>query len=260
MEFDFYSIDLEYVENLYHTDSEVYFDPSNPNYSDKPYIGIIISNDGYKYFIPLTSAKRKHLSYKNSGINYDLIYEYKIRSKIKSTDIHKLFKPDNDGNPENDTVKKLLSLLDYRKSIPVCSGCYQRINISEHSNRDLLAKEYAFLFPKRLKIKKKANSIINKQKKTGIIQFAHCNFSLLEKICEQWAWNKLDIKAFNSEIHILENEHIDINTLVKIKNGELIPTVIKTDELGEFTYTISAQNEFGKTKSISLKIIVEKRK
>lgn len=52
-----YNVDVEYVKKLHDIDSEVFY--SN-NYNTKPYVGIVIIQDRYNYFIPLTSAKPKH--------------------------------------------------------------------------------------------------------------------------------------------------------------------------------------------------------
>lgn len=44
----------------------------------------------------------------------------------------------------NGKLKKLLSVVDLRKAIPVAKDCYHEIDIRNHKDRDLLAKEYAF--------------------------------------------------------------------------------------------------------------------
>ena len=60
----FYEIDIEYIKYLHSFDNEDYYDASNSKYLDKPYVGIIVYKDDIKYFIPLTSAKKKHLKLK----------------------------------------------------------------------------------------------------------------------------------------------------------------------------------------------------
>ena len=152
MKLKFYTVDLNYLLYLYKIDPEVYFNPLNTNYKNKPYIGIIITDKNLKYFIPLTSAKKKHLNYKNSGVDYDLIFEYVPRFKIKRNNIYTLYKS-NESDSTKDIMKRILAVLDYKKSIPICDGCYTEIDFKKSLNRDLLAKEYSFLLPKSMQRK-----------------------------------------------------------------------------------------------------------
>lgn len=82
--------------------------------------------------------------------------------------------------------KKLLSVIDLRKAIPVAKGCYHKIDIRTHKDRDLLAKEYEFCKRKKDTIFNKTISIINQQKRTKNIKFAYCHYSLLEEKMNQW--------------------------------------------------------------------------
>ena len=137
----FYTIDIDYIKYLYSYDSEVYLNKQRHDYENKPYVGIIIYNNSIPYFVPLTSAKPKHLKLKNNGADYLVIYE-----NINKTEVHKLDIIKDIGNGE---TKKLLSVIDLKKAIPVAS-------------------------------------IINYQKKTNIIKFAYCNFNLLEEKMNEW--------------------------------------------------------------------------
>lgn len=132
----FYTIDIDYIKYLYSYDSEVYFNKTRHDYENKPYVGIIIYDNEIPYFVPLTSAKTKHLKLKNTGIDYLVIYENITKEEIHKKDIVKKM--------ENGEMKKLLSVVDLRKAIPVANGCYHEIDIRNHKDRDLLAKEYAF--------------------------------------------------------------------------------------------------------------------
>ena len=73
-EFGFYTIDADYLQFLNSKDSEVYYNDSYRN-AIKPFIGIIVNIEKYKYFIPLTSAKEKHKKWKNICDEHFLIYE-----------------------------------------------------------------------------------------------------------------------------------------------------------------------------------------
>ena len=144
----FYTIDIEYIKYLYSFDTEVYFNKERHDYEGKPYLGILIYNNTIPYFIPLTSAKPKHLKLKNTGVDYLVIYE-----NIKPPEIHK---KDIVKKMSNGEFKKLLSIIDLKKAIPVAEGCSHKIDIRNHKDRDLLAKEYEFC-------KQKKNTICRKQ-------------------------------------------------------------------------------------------------
>ena len=174
----FYTIDIDYIKYLYSYDSEVYLNKQRHDYENKPYVGIIIYNNSIPYFVPLTSAKPKHLKLKNNGADYLVIYE-----NINKTEVHKLDIIKDIGNGE---IKKLLSVIDLKKAIPVANNCYHEIDIRNHKDRDLLAKEYEFCKRKKKTIFDKTISIINYQKKTNIIKFAYCNFNLLEEKMNAW--------------------------------------------------------------------------
>ena len=141
-------------------------------------MGTIIYNDTIPYFVPLTSAKTKHLKLKNTGIDYLVIYENIQQSEIHNKDIIKRM--------DNGEIKKLLSVVDLRKAIPVAKGCYHKIDIRTHKDRDLLAKEYEFCKRKKDTIFNKTKSIISQQKRTNNIKFAYCNYSLLEEKMNEW--------------------------------------------------------------------------
>lgn len=51
----FITIDQKYLKTLHDSCSEVYYKPSG--YESKPYIGILVEDNGIEYVIPLSSAK-----------------------------------------------------------------------------------------------------------------------------------------------------------------------------------------------------------
>ena len=174
----FYTIDIDYIKYLHSFDSEVYFNVQRHDYENKPYVGIFVYDNHIPYFVPLTSAKPKHLKLKNTGIDYLVIYEMITEEEIHSKDIIK--------HMDNGEIKKLLSLVDLRKAIPVAEGCYHEIDIRNHKDRDLLAKEYEFCKQKKNTIFNKTLSIIRQQKRTQQIKFAYCHFELLEEKMKEW--------------------------------------------------------------------------
>ena len=63
-EFRFVFIDTEYLKYLRGFDSEIFFS-SNTDYSKKPHLGILTNCHDRKYVIPLTSAKEKHILWRD---------------------------------------------------------------------------------------------------------------------------------------------------------------------------------------------------
>ena len=51
----FVNVDMAYLKHLHEVCTEVFYKPTN--YDNKPYLGILINNNGRKYVLPLTSAK-----------------------------------------------------------------------------------------------------------------------------------------------------------------------------------------------------------
>ena len=83
----------------------------------------------------------------------------------------------------------ILSILDIKKMIPVPNGCYERIEFDELEDtryKDLFEKEYAFCLKVKTKLLRKVEKVYQKQKETGIIRRANCNFSELEKAMLDW--------------------------------------------------------------------------
>lgn len=59
----FININQAYLMHLHNNCAEVYYKPIN--YDNKPYLGILINNNKCQYVIPLSSAKKKHILWKN---------------------------------------------------------------------------------------------------------------------------------------------------------------------------------------------------
>ena len=73
-DFKFVLLNLSYIKKLYEIDKEVFFN-QNPKYELKPYLGILITNNGREYAIPLTSAKSKHAKWRDVTEDNYRIYE-----------------------------------------------------------------------------------------------------------------------------------------------------------------------------------------
>ena len=178
-DFGIYTIDKEYVRKLNEADSEVYFDEYT--YDRKPYAGIMIFTGKYNYFIPLTSAKKKHADWNLISKDMYIIYETMPDKKVRPNWV---YRNNNDG-----TVKHILSILEIKKMIPVPDGLFKRIVFSDLDDKGyamLLMKEYYFLKPYADDILEKAYNIYETQKETGKINRFTCNYQFLEKICDTY--------------------------------------------------------------------------
>ena len=182
--FGFYTIDADYLEFLNSKDSEVYYNASYRS-AVKPFIGIIINIAECKYFIPLTSAKEKHVKWKNSCAEHFLIYEVVDKSINISGNIYKEY--------SNNKKMHVMSVLDIKKMIPVPDDAYERIvfdGLCDERYRDLFRKEYAFCLTIKDKILERADKIYKHQKETGIVRCTYCDFFRCENAMKEWMQKK----------------------------------------------------------------------
>jgi len=188
----FISIDQEYLKVLHDQDPEVFY-RDTAAYKNKPYMGILVHNNNYQYAIPLTSAKIKHLGWGWKTDTNFIIYE-----DIKANDLHEndLYKP-----LQNDQVRKLLSVLELKKMIPVKEGLYEYIDFKELSTgrKNLLEKEYLFCANIKSRILEYASKMYEKQIESGLIIPFQCDFKKLEEICNTYSIDK------NTSFDISEN-------------------------------------------------------
>jgi len=186
--YGFYVIDIAYVKYLHSKDSEVFYNTSF-EYGKKPYLGIIANLGGYQYCIPLTSAKQKHLNWKNISEDNYIIYENVEEPGLRKNDVHKKIGEVKRGDDKVSIHKKILAVLDIKKMIPVNDTLYSYIEFSNETDvnyRILLQKEYDFLLPYKNDILKKASKIYLEQKESKHIKNFHCNFSLLESAYKEY--------------------------------------------------------------------------
>lgn len=176
----FYNVDTKYLQYLNAIEPEVQF-TQEKDYTQKPFLGILVVIDTYTYFIPLTSGKPKHAKWKNVGTAHYLIYEQVSKEKLHKRDIYKSIS-------ETDALR-IFAALDLKKMIPVCNGMYRRIKFSELEDRkyaDLLEKEYRFCQKIQDGILSKVMQIYREQKETGKVHAMYCDFSKLEDACDHY--------------------------------------------------------------------------
>lgn len=176
-EISFYVIDHEYMRYLHGIDSCVYFHEDYKRLI-KPYVGIMITIDRKKYFIPLTSAKPRHSNQRLKTRDHILIYDIVDIIMNEPKAVYK-------DNP-NDPTKKyhILGVLDIRKMIPVPDGMYHKINFRqlELNYQFLFYKEHEFCKSVQDDIITKATNLYEKAKQKGKkISNFHCDYILLEQ-------------------------------------------------------------------------------
>lgn len=176
-DYGFYKIDLDYLKYLNSVDDQVFF-KEEENYDRKPHLGLLVGINGFTYCIPLTSAKYRHLGWQNITEHNYVIYEIVDREELHKGDIYKKY--DKDGNK----YKKLLSVLEIRKMIPVNQNVIEKIifdDIDDMDYRNLLLKEYRFLGSYKKHILVKAQELYEKQKETNIVKSCYVTFNKVEK-------------------------------------------------------------------------------
>lgn len=184
----FIKIDLDYIKSLHDVCAEVFYRPNN--YENKPYIGLLVSCDGYKYAIPLTSAKKKHLTWRDIDNDRFLIFEMADRKYLNEKDIWKA-----DNVPGEPKVKHILSAIDLKKMIPVRDDIITQVDFNPDPKDDadtkkykeLLDKEYRFCIKIKGDILHRASRLYDKQIKTGKIAMFCCDFKKLEAIADNYS-------------------------------------------------------------------------
>ena len=175
-----YHVNLDYLRFLHKIDSEVQFSEVK-NYAAKPFLGILLLIGDRHYVIPLTSAKPKHTKMRYADPGHYLIYEEIPKSELTPKDIYKAI--------SDTTVRKIFSMLEIKKMIPIKEGLFSRIEFHEIDDKryvDLLEKEYRFCQKIQDGIAEKAKRIYMDQKRTGIVRPMHCNFERLEAACDAY--------------------------------------------------------------------------
>ena len=202
-EFKIVNVDLNYLKKLNEADNEVMY-KNNQEYQKKPFLGILVTNNERQYVIPFTSAKEKHKLWKDSHSSYYRIYEIiDIRTDVyNSNDI--LVNVTNTSMLRNRNIpesefchykKRIISVLNISKMIPVKEGVYRLVDLSISSNismqerlwRSLVIKEYMFCRNIKSEIIRRATRLYEKQMDTGKVLKYHCNFKKLEQVCDSYA-------------------------------------------------------------------------
>lgn len=176
-DYGFYKIDINYLKYLHAIDDQVFY-KEEKNYDRKPHLGMLVGINGFKYCIPLTSAKPRHLGWQNITEHNYIVYEIVKEDELHKGDIYKKY------DKESKTYKKLLSVLEIRKMIPVNEQVIEKIifdDIEDQNYRNLLLKEYRSLSSYKRQILLKAQELYDKQKETSIVKSCYVTFNRIEK-------------------------------------------------------------------------------
>ena len=183
----FVNVDTQYLNLLHQACPEVQYQPYN--YTNKPYIGILLADNAHKYVIPLSSAKPKYTLCADIEQERFLIFELVSLNVLSERAIYK-----SNDNPTDSRVKHILSMLDVKKMIPVTDKVIRIVNLNyDPSDNDalkkyksLLNKEYTFCIKIKHLILNAANTLYEEQITSGTVKKYCCDFRLLEQICDSY--------------------------------------------------------------------------
>lgn len=159
-----YIIEKEYVEYLHKYDAKV----ENIEYKNriKPYIGIILVLNDYKYYVPVSSVKSKHYKMKDSIDLYKIEYKEKILGVLNI----------NNMIPIKDEYVKELKYREIEK--------YRNFNSNEEKQKyiSLLETELKIINKRTKEITENARKLYNLVIKYPMSRLAKrsCNFKYLE--------------------------------------------------------------------------------
>ena len=166
-----YRIDIKYVRNLANVDDRVMSVSPQEGKASRPFVGVILICDEYKYCIPMSSPKPKHATMKN----------------------------DKDFSKIIDKHGKLIGVLNFNSMIPVNDDVITLIDIKIKPDDSPKDKAYKGLLNDQLDwCNDNRDTIINKANKLyrivtknpeKMIALARrcCDFKKLEKICNRYA-------------------------------------------------------------------------
>ena len=181
----FVNVDMDYLKHLHNACSEVFYKPND--YDNKPYLGVLMTNNDKKYVLPLTSAKEKHKTWKDTYPDRFLVFAIEDKDSVSHNAVYV-------ATDDDTKVKHILSAVDIKKMIPVTDDVisFVNFNIAEGDSeevtkyKDLLNKEYAFCVKIVDDILLKASKIYDKQISSGKVQMFACDYAKLETALTEW--------------------------------------------------------------------------
>lgn len=155
-----YRISDKYIDYLHSIDTKVQYN----KHSRRPYVGVVLSEGSFRYFVPMESPKPNHATIKSGKHIMQL-----------------------DGGR--------LGLLGFNNMVPVKDGELYEIDFSKEPDEhyaQLLSKQAAFCNRNQAKIMEKAAGtyfdVVNGKNK--FLLRICCDFKLLEKACQEYDGSK----------------------------------------------------------------------
>jgi protein AbiQ len=198
-DFKFVYIDQSYLKLLHKVDSEIFYSEET-DYTKKPYLGILLTENSKEYVIPLTSAKEKHKRWRDvTSSNYRIYEIIDVRKNVVDdndiiVDIENIDILKNKNILEKDFPfykKRILSVLEIKKMFPVSEKYYTNVDLTvpakmkqETDRRILMEKEFQFCKSIKKGILARATKIYKKQIETKVVLKFYCNYKLLEDTLE----------------------------------------------------------------------------
>ena len=162
-----YFIDMKYVRNLHKVDDRVQSISPQIHKSNRPFVGIIIICNEYKYCVPVDSAKEKHKMHKND-VDFTRIFD----------------------------DEQLISVLNFNNMIPIDDKFITKIDLkpnvkdsrSQANYKKLCIKEIEWCRKHQEAIVKKANKLYclgQKPNCSSNLKKRCKDFKKLEKVLEK---------------------------------------------------------------------------
>ncbi len=154
----FYTVDKNYIKYLSEFESHISYNKDEIGHS-RPYLGIVLKIDNYKYFVPLYSYKEHYKKYKNNP-SFFFVYNQKNIPLA---------------------IIKFSSMIPVPKDISVTSVL--EYNKQDKKYKDLIAAEYRYINSNKKEIYKRANKmyVAVTKHKNNFLKTIACNFKLLEE-------------------------------------------------------------------------------
>lgn len=156
----FYKINKEYIKYLSEYDRNVSYNKDEREHS-RPYLGIVLKIENFKYFVPLYSYKDHYKKYRNNP-SFFFVYDRK-KNPLAIIKFSAMIPIEKDSNT--------IEILDYKKE--------------ENKYKDLIAAEYRYINSNKKEIYKRAEKMykIVTSNKNNFLKTIACDFKLLEDKC-----------------------------------------------------------------------------
>ena len=156
----FYTVDKNYIKYLSEFEKHISYNKDDIGHS-RPYIGIVLKIEDYKYFVPLYSYKEHYKKYKDNP-SFFFVYDRK---------------------------NKPLAIIKFLVMIPVPRGVnvtsLLKYNEQDDKYKNLVSAEYRYINSNKEEIYKRANKmyIAVTKHKNNYLKTISCDFKVLEEKC-----------------------------------------------------------------------------